>query len=257
MEIIYRPTGRAEEFSHLAANLYRGCFNNCGYCFVPEFTHNDKFFTEQSVRKDVLRRLELDAPNLAGTDERVLLCFTCDPYQLLDDTEQITRKAIKILRANDVPFQILTKGGMRAARDFDLYGPYDAFGTTLTFLDDEDSLLYEPNAALPADRIKAITTAKEHGIETSVSLEPVISPGQSLEIIRQTHTIVDYYRIGKLNHCDKLTAQAWRRFGIGAIQLCRKFNVDYYIKKDLARYLDGVHFFNTDRRKVKRVPQNA
>lgn len=252
MGVIYKPEGRAAEFSHLAANLYVGCDHGCRYCFVPEFMHNKEFFTKQLVRKDVLYQLRREAPNFSGTENRVLLCFACDPYQRLDDKEQITREAIKILRANDVPFQILTKGGMRSARDFDLYGPHDSFGTTLTLLDNDKSLLHEPHAALPEDRIAAIELAKIKGIETFVSLEPVINPETSLEIIRQTRTIVGQYRIGKMNHCDTLTAQAWRRFGIMAIQLCRKLNVDYYIKSDLAGYLDGVHFYNTDKRKVKR-----
>ncbi len=253
MGVIYRPAGRAGEFSHLAANLYVGCSHGCMYCYVPDYTHNNEFHTKQSVRKDVIYQLRREAPNFTGTDEQVLLCFTCDPYQPLDDTEQITRQAIKILRANDVPFQVLTKGGIRATRDFDLYGPYDTFGTTLTLLDDDKSRLHEPRAALPQERIAAIKLAKEKGIETFVSLEPVVEPAASLEIIHQTRTFVDHFRIGKLNHVDTgITAQSWRRFGIAAIQLCRDLGVDYYIKADLAKYLDGIHFFNTDKRKVKR-----
>lgn len=252
MGVIYEPTGRAAEFAHLAANLYTGCSHGCMYCYVPDVMRNNKFFTEQSVRKDVIEHLQKEAPNFAGTDKRILLCFACDPYQPLDDKEQITRETIKILRDSDVPFQILTKGGMRAARDFDLYGPNDTFGTTLTLIDKDKSLLHEPRAALPEERIAAISAAKSKGIETWVSLEPVIEPAASIKLIQKTHTIVDHYRIGKMNHCDKLSAQAWRRFGIMAIQLCRKLNKDYYIKTDLAKYLDGVHFYNTDKRKVKR-----
>lgn len=250
MGIIYRPAGRAAEYSHLAANLYVGCSHSCMYCYVPDVMHNNNFFTKQTVRKDVLYQLQREAPNFAGTDERVLLCFTCDPYQPLDDTEQITRKAIEILRDNDVPFQVLTKGGMRAARDFDLYGSCDVFGTTLTFLDPQKSKLHEPNAALPAERIEAIEKAKSEGIETWVSLEPVIDARQSLEIIRQTHQIVDHYKIGILNHVASNIN--WRKFGIQAVNLCREFETDYYIKKDLAKHLDGIPFYNTDRRRVKR-----
>lgn len=252
MGIIYQSKGRAGEFAHLAANLYVGCSHGCEYCYVPAFTHNKDFFTKQSVRKDVLWRLRREAPNYAGTDKRVLLCFSCDPYQPLDDTEQISRKTIEIFRANDVPFQILTKGGMRAARDFDLYGANDTFGTTLTFLDEPRSKEHEPRAALPADRIAAIKLAKEKDIETWVSLEPVINPSTSLEIIQQTHHIVDYFRIGKMNHRDTFSALIWRRFAIKTIQLCREFKVDYYIKNDLAKYLNGIPFHNTDRRKIKR-----
>lgn len=255
MGVIYEPSGRAEEFAHLAVNLYVGCEHGCDYCFVPDFMHISKndFQVKVSVRQNVLHRLKLDAPNYAGTDKRVLLCFSCDPYQPFDDEKKTTREAIKILKANNIPFQILTKGGMRAARDFDLYGPDDLFGTTLTLLDKDKSEIHEWKAAPPEERIASLYAAKSRGIGTFVSCEPVFEPAVTLEIIRQTHTVVDQYRIGKMNHQkETVSAQAWRRFGIAAIQLCREFKMDYYIKADLAKYLDGVHFYNTDKRKVKR-----
>ena len=78
---------------------------------------------------------------------------------------QITRQAIHILKGYGINFQILTKGGMRAARDFDLYGTGDAFASTLTFLVDKDSKTWEPNAPLPDDRIEAIKLAHSKGIK--------------------------------------------------------------------------------------------
>ena len=251
MGIIYRPTGRAEEYSFLAINHYRGCGHGCTYCYVPDVTRNKDFFIEQSVRNDVLSQLRKEAPKFAGTDERVLLCFSCDPYQPLDAQTRTTREVIKILREFDIPFQVLTKGGTWAVRDFKLYGGYDAFGTTLTFLDEKQSKLHEPHAALPGDRIDAIKAANKAGIETFVSLEPVIEDKQSLEIIRQTHEFVDLFRIGKLNH--KSSDIDWRTFGMKAIELCREFETEYYIKHDLAQYLSGISFCNIDKRKVKRA----
>ncbi len=250
MQVIYRPSGRAREFSLLAINHYRGCSHGCTYCWVPEVTHNPDFYTKQSAKKDVLLHLRKDALRIAGTDERVLLCFSCDPYQLLNDELNLTREVLKILRANNIPFQVLTKGGMRAVPDFDLYGPYDAFATTLTFLDEDMSREMEPGAALPENRIRAIELARQKGIETWVSLEPVIDAKQSLEIIKRTHEFVDLYKIGKLNH--RQSTINWRRFGMKAIALCRRLNTDYYVKNDLAQYLDGFPFCSVDNRRVKR-----
>ena len=119
-------------------------------------------------------------------------------------------------------------------------------------LDEKQSKLNEPHAALPVDRIEAIKAAKKAGIETWVSLEPVIDEKQSLEIIWQTHEFVDLFRIGKLNH--KSSDINWRKFGQKAIELCREFETDYYIKHDLALHLDGITFCNVDKRKVKRAP---
>lgn len=250
MQMIYRPAGRAQEFSYLAINHYRGCGHRCNYCYGPDVTRNSDFFTKQSVREDVLKHISKDALQMAGTDERVLLCFTTDPYQPLNNELGLTREIIKILRANDIPFQVLTKGGMRAVPDFDLYGPHDAFATTLTFLDVNKSVQIEPGAALPENRIAAIKLAKQKGIETWVSLEPVIDAEQSLQIIHRTYSFVDLYKIGKLNY--QRSDIQWRRFGIRAIKLCREYGTNYYIKNDLACFLDGFQFTNTDTRKVKR-----
>ena len=162
----------------------------------------------------------------------------------------MTRRALEILRDHDIPFQILTKGGMRASRDFDLYGPHDAFATTLTFAANNRSLEYEPNAPPPADRILAIEQAKMKGLQTWVSLEPVIDPAQSLACIEKTHAFVDHYKIGVLNHARSRID--WRAFGIRAIELCERYGVTYFIKHDLAKCLEGVEYHSTDLRRVKR-----
>ena len=252
MAIIYRPKGRALEYSFLAANIYRGCSHGCKYCYAPAVLRMNLsgFSKNPQIRKNILKELENDADKYEGTDERVLLCFTCDPYQPLSSCG-ITRSAIEILAKHKIPFQVLTKGGMRAVKDFDLYGPNDAFATTMTFLDANQSLEWEPGAALPADRISAIKEAHwKYGIDTWVSLEPVIDPEQSLRVIDETHEFVNLYKIGRMNH--RQSDIDWRSFGQRAIELCEKHKTSYYIKDDLAKELNGIEFTNTDTRKVVR-----
>jgi DNA repair photolyase len=248
---IYEPKGEAREYSLLGLNLHKGCGHGCRYCYVPVFTHNETFFTEQKVREGVIEQLLKDAPKYAGTSRRVLLCFTSDPYQPLE--ERTTGAALSILRRFDIPFQILTKGGMRSAGDLDLYGKYDAYAATLTFLDPQVSLEFEPNAALPAERIAALKAAKERGIYTWVSLEPVIEPQAALDIIRQTYQFVDHYKIGLMNHF-KVNGdnEKWERFGRSAIRLCQELRRGFWIKPNLAKYLGGFGYVNTDTRTVKR-----
>ena len=100
-----------------------------------------------------------------------------------------TRQAIQILIDNGLRVMILTKGGMRAARDFDLLETYDRcrFGTTVVFRNQADASQWELNAPPVADRIQAIHQAHGRGIKTWVSLEPVIDPDQALELIQELH----------------------------------------------------------------------
>ena len=207
MSIIYEPKGRAKEYSLLAINIPTGCRHGCSYCYARKMANQyGKDFSKVTVRANLMSQLGKDVAKYAGTDKRVLLCFMCDPYQFqTSDTRHqtidlVTRDVIELLKLNDIPFQVLTKGGMRAARDFDLYGPNDAFATTMTFLDNKGSIAYEPYAAIPTDKIRAMIEAKSKGIRTWISLEPVIEPEQSLAIIERTHEYCDLYKIGKLNH---------------------------------------------------------
>jgi DNA repair photolyase len=148
-----------------------------------------------------------------------------------------------------MPFQVLTKSGSCALQDIGLYGPNDAFASTLTFIKPEDSKKWEPNAALPEDRMATLRKFHEAGIHTWVSLEPVIDPDQTLELIRATHEYVDLYKVGKLNYVK--SEIDWRMFGARAIKILESLNKSYYIKSDLAKHLDGIPFTNTDNRSVQ------
>ncbi len=237
--VIYEPKGRAGEYAPLAVNLYRGCGHGCIYCYAPEATFVDRReFIKASPRQGIIKKLEKDAPQAAldGHKGNVLLCFTCDPYQPIDITYQLTRQAIKILHKNGFNVTILTKGGKRAERDFDLFQPGDEFATTLTFLDEQKSLQWEPKAAIPGERIETLKKAHELGIKTWVSLEPVIEPAESLEIIRQTHTFVDLFKVGLLNYHPRGKEIDWYEFARDCIATLKQYGCHYYIKKDLRRY---------------------
>jgi DNA repair photolyase len=253
-QVIYRPRESAREYAPLACNVYNGCSHRCVYCLGPSVLHKtaEQFF-QPSTRENFLLRLVRDCARLqrAGVHGRVLLSFTSDPYQPLDVKEKVTRSAISLLKGHGLAVQALTKGGTRALRDIGLFDRRDAFATTLTFLDDGDSRKWEPNAALPGDRIEAIKAFHERGIPTWVSLEPVIDPAQSLEIIGQTHPSVDLFQVGKLNYHPLAQEINWELFATYAVMLLkelgyRRIGADgallpgdrgFYIKQDLAAYL--------------------
>jgi len=261
-KVIYKPGSRAREYAWLAANLFTGCPHGCGYCYVPGFFHIPREeFLKTAPRPGVLKVLEKDAALIACTNRRVMLCFGCDPYPLppigsewRGEMATLTRKAIKILRKHSVPFMVLTKAGMAAALDFDLYRPCDMFGVSLTFIEPAHSEEWEPGAALPASRIEALRLAKSKGIFTFVSLEPVVSCVETLELIEQTHDFVDHFKLGRWNHSKDANTYNWRNFGIKAIERLEKFGASYFIKQDLAAHLDGVEFRNTETRTVDGGP---
>jgi DNA repair photolyase len=183
-----------------------------------------------------LAKLEKEAAILTPSAP-ILLCFTTDPYQTFDVKEQVTRQVIQILHRYGHNVNILTKGGSRALRDLDLITPNDAFATTLTCLDEGVSAQWEPGAATPLDRIATIRKFHAAGIPTWVSLEPVISTTDALEIIRRTHGFVDLYKVGKLNYHAHAKTIDWAAFAKEVVALLDSLGCKYLLKKDLKAYL--------------------
>ena len=238
--IIYHPSGRAGEYANkgYAVNLFRGCTHSCSYCYVPMFTHTKKevFHASVSTAPDVLERLEADMKRIGKVDEPIFLCFTCDPYCVDADTS-ITREAIKIILDSGNTVNILTKGGMKATRDFDLLSSDSGnkIGATLTFLCDADSIKWEPNAAYPRHRLRMLNRAQGAGIQTWASIEPVIIPPESLVVIERAIPYVDEFKIGKLNHHPLANKIDWGKFYREAKRLMEKYNKKAYYKIDLLK----------------------
>ena len=248
-KIIYIPSKRAAEYADFALNLFNSCSFGCKYCYVPAVLHKDRsaFHNTSEFRKDVLLKAEHDAQLAEGRS--VLLCFTCDCYQDIEQESQLTRKVMEIFNRYSVNWIALTKGGSRAIRDFDLYKPGDSFGSTLTFTSSDDSRKWEPNAAIPMNRIAALNYAHKQGIKTWVSMEPVLDPEQTLELISVTHEFVDLYKVGKLNSDNCRGSEYyeelkqieriidWKTFGERAETLLKGHGKQYYIKADLKRMM--------------------
>jgi len=102
-----------------------------------------------------------------------------DPYLPEEMDWGITRSAKKILIPNSLHFTILTKGGTRAVRDFDLLANYPKarFGTTIVFSNPESALHFEPEAPDIYDRIQAIKVAPKFRIYSLKVMPPLRAVG--------------------------------------------------------------------------------
>jgi len=233
MKAIYEASLEAKEYCTYGLNLYGGCSHNCLYCY------NKAKFTDSNyrIKKSSLGNIEYDLRYWQGPRLPVHLTFVGDAYDLgRNNTDTTTRDVLELFKKYIHPFQILTKGGTKAVQDFDLYGPNDRFGVTLTLINPEDSLVWEPGAALPADRIEALRLAHERGINTWVSLEPVIDPAQTLALIEATHEFVDFYGVGKLNHEVEIEKTIdWPKFRADAEAKLKGYGKSYKIKAALKK----------------------
>lgn len=243
MEIIYTPQGRAAEYAGLALNIYTGCPHGCRYCYAPASLRKtrEEFHTIVKPKKNIIQRLERDCEKLVKKINipEILISFIGDPYPSSDLDHIITRQVIKTLIYYDLPFTILTKGGLTATQDFDLlseYGSNARFGTSLVFMSQKLADYWEPNAATVTDRIEAIFYAKGENIPTWVSLEPIVDPHEALRLINAIYPVVDHWKIGKINHIKEVEGKVdWIAFRDQAIDLLDSLGADYYIKESLRK----------------------
>ncbi len=260
MANIYEPKGAAREYSPLALNYIKGCDHNCSYCYVPtilkvfnkEYEHTNTYITD---RDKLLKSIEATARKHHNSERQVFLSFTTDPYTHFNNQTKITRDVLKILNKNNIPVSILTKGGSNILQDIDVFkqfGDNIQVGATLIFTDETDQKKWETNSSSPTERFEALKELKQNGIRTWASLEPVIDPKQTLDIIRQTHEYIDYFKVGKMNHNPTFEATIdWSKFLKEAVELLRSLNKPFYIKNDLAKFnknlVDSITFTKEER----------
>lgn len=201
---IYSPKGAAKEYGRVGCNFYTGCPHDCQYCYLKRglLSHSmgttkvalkkcfqDEWHALEVFYKELLRDVEY----LKQTG--IFFSFSTDP--LIEQTRTLTLIAAKFAVMQGVPVKILTK-----AADYrewiTILGHFSkehrrmiAFGFTLTGCDD-----MEPGAPSNAKRIRAMEELHFCGFRTFASIEPVVNPSKSLEMIQATTEFCDLYLIG-------------------------------------------------------------
>jgi len=165
-------------------NPYRGCSHACVYCFArPTHTYLDldsgKDFDNEIIVKvnvaDVLRK-ELAKPSWGH--HPVALGTNTDPYQRAEGRYGLMPGIIDALADSGTPFSILTKGSL-LRRDLDRLVeankrvPVD-LAMSIAVYDDDLQQSIEPGTPTTKARLATVTAVREHGLDCSVFLMPII-----------------------------------------------------------------------------------
>lgn len=244
--IIYEPSGKAREYSELAANFYTGCSHKCKYCYCPSILRKslDDWGDNPHARTNVLKQFERDAQKATSEmkEKELLFSFMSDCYQS-EESAFLTRQALQI--ASFYGFKklsILTKAGFRAVKDFDIFmdNPEWKFGSTIIMRNEDLRKEWEPGAPSIQSRYEAVKLAHEKGIYTWVSIEPVVDPQEALNVISDIKPYVSFWKVGKLNHMVEVEKTIdWGKFYkdvTSELHGCK-----YLIKNDLLKYAKRTH----------------
>ena len=169
-------------------NPYRGCTHGCHFCFARryqpqlEMDTGNEFSSVILVKvnfPDVLRR-ELASRPRPG--ERAAFGTATDPYQPIEGSYRLTRRALEALVERPMPVDLVTRGPL-IVRDADLLAELSRkTACTVCFsvptTDEAAWRRLEPGTAHPLQRLRALRTLAAAGVETGVLMAPVV-PGIS------------------------------------------------------------------------------
>jgi DNA repair photolyase len=169
-------------------NPYMGCAHRCTFCYVRAFERradrpsDDRYGTSIRVKVNVAQVLARELARPGWKRESVAIGAATDPYQPVEGKYRLTRGCLRALSAARNPFSLITRGPM-IVRDVDvLQHAAQRADVDVTFsiptLDTEIWRRTEPGTAPPRQRLRALRTLVDAGIDVGVGMAPIL-PGLS------------------------------------------------------------------------------
>jgi DNA repair photolyase len=213
-------------------NPYMGCAHRCTFCFVRAFEKvaerpfDDRYGSSIRVKTNLVEVLTTELARRSWRREQVVVGTATDPYQPAEGHFRLTRGAIEALGASATPIGLITRGPM-IVRDVDVLrfaSERADVGVTFSIptLDPTIWRLTEPGTAPPRQRLRALRTLVDAGIDASVGMAPILpglsdEPSKLAEVVRAARdagatsiwTNVLYLRPGTREHFLENLARDW------------------------------------------------
>jgi len=197
-------------------NHYKGCSHGCIYCYAWDIKNWQCGFKgqtcgyedwikpthPQNVLSDLQQQIAIMRPSTKADIKDIFVSSLTDCYQPAESQLALTRDIILTLKANNLPFTVLTKNA-GVLRDVNLFQGYEKcrVGMTVITLDDGLRQILEPHASPIADRIDALKQLKGAGVSTYCSVEPIM-PDKRVDPIAIANALkndVDLFEFGIWN----------------------------------------------------------
>jgi DNA repair photolyase len=213
-------------------NPYMGCVHQCTFCFVRAFEKladrpaDGRYGTSIRVKTNLVEVLTRELARRSWRRDQVVVGTATDPYQPAEGHFRLARGAIEALGAAETPFGLITRGPL-IVRDVDVLSfasERAEVGVTFSIptLDPEIWRRTEPGTAPPRQRLRAIRTLIDAGIDASVGMAPILpglsdDPDKMADVVRAARdagatsvwTNVLYLKPGTREHFLDNLARDW------------------------------------------------
>lgn len=178
-------------------NIYRGCCHGCIYCDSRSSCYGIQDFDTVRAKENALQIIRDDLRRKTRTGV-VGMGSMSDPYNPMEEKEQLTRHALELIHAFGFGVSIATKSSL-ILRDIDIlqdiarYAPV-LLKITITAANDDLCRKVEPHAPVSSERFEAIRQLTEAGLFTGILLMPVLpfiedTDENILEIVEKAHGV--------------------------------------------------------------------
>ncbi len=172
-------------------NPYSGCAFACLYCYIRGSKYGLNMEETLSAKVNAIELLDKALALRAKKGEYgfIVVSSATDPYLKLEESYELTRRALQTILKYRFPVHIITKSDL-VKRDFDILKEIDKKAilpddleevgrrAIITFsfssLDDSVNKVFEPGATPPSQRLEALKSSKENDFLTGVSLMPLL-----------------------------------------------------------------------------------
>ncbi|MFO7678024.1 MAG: radical SAM protein [Thermoplasmatota archaeon] len=170
---------------------YQYCEFGCKYC---DSSFEKKIFVKKNSEKILDKELQTKQK---GT---IIIGSVHDPYQPAEQTYEMTKKILKVIKKHNFPCHILTKS-ILIQRDINLISSMNCTVTiSILSLNKKISQLFEHKVSSTQNRLEIVKTLVEHNIITGVALIPImpyINDGEIQQIIKEIKNKKPYYILHK------------------------------------------------------------
>ncbi|MEM3452935.1 MAG: radical SAM protein [Candidatus Hadarchaeum sp.] len=188
-------------------NPYTGCEHGCLYCYITSYI--PRAF-ECRPKRNLIARAEHDL-KLIDRSRVISIANSSDPYPPMEEKLKLTRSCLELLARENCKVQVITKSDL-VARDLDLLSNMlCVVSFTVTTLNSELSRRLEPNAPLPAQRLKAMKRLADAGIPVTLRLDPVIPHLNDDEVVEVVRAASSHGASHVTSSTFKPRRDSWRR----------------------------------------------
>ena len=182
-QILTKASGFMEDYDY-TLNPYSGCGFGCTYCYAAFFAKDaerrDQWGIWVDVKKNAMDVLNRPRQRAKLDDARIYMSSVTDAYQPVERELCLTRGLLEIMADGHRPKLVVQTRSPDVTRDVDLFRQIEANGgrvqVNMSITTDNETVrkTFEPQCPSNAQRLRALETVHEAGIQTCITLCPLL-----------------------------------------------------------------------------------